>query len=194
MEIPKNIKDEIWEYCRLNDITDINAFILETLKQGFNIEKYGLTPVNKSNEPTVVEKIVEVPVVKEVEKIVEVPVIKEVERIIEIPLEKIVEVPVSDDQKVNELISKIGELEKTIESLNLEIDKKDTEHNESHIIEKLEQKIRNLEVELELEKNRHLVPQKPEKVPEEKNKRGGLGNIINWISKDERDSKDLYGE
>ena len=44
MEIPKNLKDEIWEYCKLNDITDLNAFMLKSLQQGFNIEKYGPTP------------------------------------------------------------------------------------------------------------------------------------------------------
>jgi hypothetical protein len=42
MEIPKELKDKIWNYCRINDITDLNAFIIKTLKKGFDIEVYGL--------------------------------------------------------------------------------------------------------------------------------------------------------
>lgn len=44
MEVPKELKDEIWEYCRMNDITDVEGFMLEMLKTGFNIEKYGTQP------------------------------------------------------------------------------------------------------------------------------------------------------
>ena len=56
MEIPKNLKDEIWEYCRLNDITDLNAFMLKSLQQGFNIEKYGTTPFKIGGDPEIIEK------------------------------------------------------------------------------------------------------------------------------------------
>ena len=57
MEIIKKLKDEIWEYCRLNDITDIDAFILKSTQQGFNIEKYGTTPFKIGGKETeVVEK------------------------------------------------------------------------------------------------------------------------------------------
>jgi hypothetical protein len=69
MEIPKDLNGEIWEYCRSNNITNIDEFTLKLLKQGFTTEKFGATPVTKT-----VEKIVEVPVEKIVEKIVEVPV------------------------------------------------------------------------------------------------------------------------
>ena len=44
MEVPKDLKNEIWNFCRENDITDINNFMLEMLKRGFNIEKYGEKP------------------------------------------------------------------------------------------------------------------------------------------------------
>jgi hypothetical protein len=71
MEIPKLIKDEIWEYCRLNNITNIDEFTIKLVKQGFTIEKFGATPVAKEK---IVEKIVEVPVDRIVEKIVEVPI------------------------------------------------------------------------------------------------------------------------
>lgn len=61
MEIPKNLNNEIWEYCRTNNITNIDEFILKLLKQGFTTEKFGATPITKTVEK-VVEKIVEVPI------------------------------------------------------------------------------------------------------------------------------------
>jgi hypothetical protein len=73
MEIPKELNNEIWEYCRANNITNIDDFTLRLLKQGFTSEKFGSTPMIKTIEKEV-EKIVEVPVEKIVEKIVEVPV------------------------------------------------------------------------------------------------------------------------
>ncbi len=117
MELPQKIQDDIWEYCRLNKITDIDAFTLKMVKQGFTVEKYGATPSEKIVEKEV-EKIVEVE--KEVEKIVE--VIKEV------PVEKIVEVKVTDDEGLQKFVDEIGELKGTIEtkqqtinSLNLQL-------------------------------------------------------------------------
>jgi hypothetical protein len=69
MEIPKKIKDEIWDYCRANSITNIDDFTVKLLKQGFTIEKFGATPtVGEVIKEKIVEKIIEV------EKIVEVPV------------------------------------------------------------------------------------------------------------------------
>jgi len=71
MEIPKELNNEIWEYCRANNITNIDEFILKLIKQGFTTEKFGSTPITKIVEvEKIVEKIVEVPV----DKIVEVPV------------------------------------------------------------------------------------------------------------------------
>ena len=40
MNIPNNLNDEIWGYCRLNKITNIDDFMLKMLKQGFTVEKY----------------------------------------------------------------------------------------------------------------------------------------------------------
>jgi hypothetical protein len=71
MEIPKELHNEIWDYCRLNNITAIDDFTIKLIRQGFTVEKYGATPVTKEK---IVEKIVEVPVEKIVEKIIEVPV------------------------------------------------------------------------------------------------------------------------
>jgi len=92
MEIPKNLKDEIWEYCRLNDISNIDEFIIKMIRQGYTIEKFGSTPLG-GNE------------VKEIEKIVE--VIKEV------PVEKIIEkeIFITDDIQITELTNKLTQLE-----------------------------------------------------------------------------------
>jgi len=73
MTLSKELKDEIWEYCRVNDITAVDDFTLKLIKQGFTVEKFGATPVTRTIEK-IVEKIVEVPVEKIVEKIVEVPI------------------------------------------------------------------------------------------------------------------------
>ena len=101
MEIPKKLKDEIWEYCRMNDIPNIDEFIIKMVQQGYTVEKFGATPIG-TGEVTEVEKIVEVPVEKIVEKTIEVPVEKIVEK----------EVYITDDEQVNELSQKIVRVEK----------------------------------------------------------------------------------
>lgn len=107
MEIPKKLKDEIWEYCRLNDIPNIDEFIIKMVRQGYTVEKFGATPVG-TGEITEVEKIVEV--------IKEVPVEKIVEVVKEIPVEKIVEkeVYITDDEQVKVLTEKIIQLEQRL--------------------------------------------------------------------------------
>lgn len=65
MEIPKELNDEIKQYCHVNSITNVDEFTLKLLKQGFTSEKYGSTPMTKTIEKEVekiVEKIIEVPV------------------------------------------------------------------------------------------------------------------------------------
>lgn len=59
MDIPKKLKDEIWDYCRVNSISNIDEFTLKLLTQGFTVEKFGATPQTKEK---IVEKIVEVPI------------------------------------------------------------------------------------------------------------------------------------
>jgi hypothetical protein len=115
----KNNK-EIYDFCMINGITDINKFIQECFKQGFDIKRYGLLGETGEKE-VIVEKLVEIPVevIKEIEKIVE--VIKEVpvDRVViqevvkEVPVERIVEkiIQVSDDTQINELLLKIQQLE-----------------------------------------------------------------------------------
>lgn len=72
MTLPTSLYNEIWDYCRVNSITNIDEFIIKLVKQGFTVEKFGATP-------HVQERIVEVPV----------------EKIVEVPVEKIVEVPIA---------------------------------------------------------------------------------------------------
>lgn len=69
MELPKILKDEIWNYCRVNNISNIDDFTIKLIQQGFTIEKYGATPESRVVEK-IVEKIVEVPVEKVIEKII----------------------------------------------------------------------------------------------------------------------------
>lgn len=239
MELPKDLKDEILEYCRLNDITDLNAFMVRMLRQGYTTEKYGPTPFKMGGnsekqieKELIVEKIVEVPVevIKEVEKIIEVPVevireivkevpieiIKEVEKIVEVPVDRVIkkEVYVTDDEQVAELTKRIQELE-SIPPKIVEVEKKVIIEKEVPIevikevivekeifvevgdpekVRKLEQQIENLKVELELEKNRRLEKKKIEQPKEETNQRSLLNNVISWVSKSEREKKDLYEE
>jgi hypothetical protein len=107
MEIPKKLKDEIWEYCRVNDISNIEDFIIKMIRQGYTVEKFGSTPFG-SGEVKEVEKVVEVVKEVTVEKIVEV--------LKEIPVEKIIEkeIYITDDEQVEELTAKIFQLEQKI--------------------------------------------------------------------------------
>lgn len=73
MDLPKNLKDEIWDYCRVNNISNVDEFTLKLVKQGFTVEKFGATPTTKVVEKEV-ERIVEVIKEVKVEVIKEVPV------------------------------------------------------------------------------------------------------------------------
>jgi len=75
MVIPKLLKDEILNYCSVNNILNIDDFTVKLIKQGFTVEKFGATPVaTQKVVENIVEKIVEVPIEKIVEKIVEIPI------------------------------------------------------------------------------------------------------------------------
>jgi hypothetical protein len=197
MKVSKKIKDEILGYCKLNNITDIDAFMIKTLQQGFNIEKYGATPFKiGSKEPEVIEKEVikvitattEVEVVREVP--VEIEVIKEVE--------KIVEVTVTDNELINKLNKEKDNLSGEITKLENSLEKErkkvgELSNSDAGVIKTLNQQIKNLKTELEIEKNRNYEAPKKEKPKEDTNSKLGLNNIIKWVSKDSR-KEDLYGE
>jgi len=206
MELPKELKDEIWEYCRLNDITDLNAFMVRMLKQGYNIEKYGATPFKVGQkEPEIIEK----EIIREVEKIVEVikEVIVEKEVIKEVIVEVIKEVPVEVIKEI--IVEKMGDITENRVEVPVEVIKEVIVEKEvikevilekivevpiknDEQVKKLEQQVENLKIELELEKNRNYKPTKTEK-PKEENSKTPTNNVISWISKSERDT-DLYGE
>jgi hypothetical protein len=84
----KQIKD-VSEFCKLNNIEDIESFLQDCLTHGYEIEKFGLLD---GSEPRVIEKEVEKIVYKEIEKVVEVPVIEYVDVVKEVPVEKVIEV------------------------------------------------------------------------------------------------------
>jgi hypothetical protein len=135
MEISKTLKDEIWDYCRLNSITNIDDFTMKLLKQGFTIEKFGATPI--ANE-TIVEKIVE--------KIVEVPVEKIVEKIVEVQVEK--EVYVTDDSQTKKLTDEIKRLQKS-EKVH-----QDNHTNMTKEMSALNEQLKTVQKELEEEKKK----------------------------------------
>jgi hypothetical protein len=137
MELPQQFKNEIWDYCRLNNITNIDEFTVKLVKQGFTVEKFGATPA-------VAEKIVE----KIVEKVVEVPVEVEkvVEKIVEVKVEK--EVYITDDSHTKKLTGEI----KRLEGLN-------KTHEEHHLtlskeLKELSEQLNTVRKELEEEKKK----------------------------------------
>ena len=135
MEVSKELNNEIWDYCRLNSITNIEDFMVKCLKQGFTAEKYGATPTTR-------EKIVE----KEVEKIVEVEVEKIVEKIVEVSVEK--QVFITDDKEMQKLTKEIERLQKLKEIHDMD------QSNMSKEMLGLMDKVKNLEKELEQEKKK----------------------------------------
>ena len=126
IKLTESQKRDIQSYCKTNNIEDVEKFVKDCFRQGFDVKKYGLLDDGSSSvvEKEVIKEIrVEVPVevTKEVEVIkeiiVEKPIEKVVEKIVEIvkeiPIEKVITKTkyVSDDTKINELLLKIQELE-----------------------------------------------------------------------------------
>jgi hypothetical protein len=208
MKLNKKLKDEIWDYCRLNDITDVDKFIERMTQQGYNVEKYGNTPVDLTPEIKEIEKIVEVEVIKEVVKTVEVEVDKIIEVIKEVPVEVIKEVQVekeiyiTDDEVVNKLqleleevkgslshsISKFDEQRKdfnTIDDKNIDLNKSLTKE-----IKILKEKIKTISKELTEEKKIPKRVKKEIKAPESTNKKSS----ITWVSKDDRSDDNFYDD
>jgi hypothetical protein len=59
LTIPRKLEDEINSFCKLNEITDINEFLVSCLYKGYTIVKFGTTPkdnFNKENKPLEIEK------------------------------------------------------------------------------------------------------------------------------------------
>jgi hypothetical protein len=94
IELTSSQLSSVNEYCKLNNIEDVDKFITKCFVNGFNTTKYGLLGDDK--EPNVIEKevIKEVEVIKEIIKEVPVEVIKEIVKYVETPVEIIKEVEV----------------------------------------------------------------------------------------------------
>ena len=80
----------VQEYCKLNNIEDVDKFISKCYVDGFNIKKYGLLGDDSRKIGGIEEKQVEIEVIKEIR--VEVPV--EVVKYVEVPVEIIKEIEV----------------------------------------------------------------------------------------------------
>jgi len=163
----------VQEYCKLNNIEDVNKFITKCYTEGFNIKKYGLLGDDSEKIGGIEEKQVEIEVIKEIRvevpvevvKYVEVPVeiIKEVEVIqyvekevikevpVEIIKEKIVnviqEVPVPNIDKIGDepkLNDKILLLQETLQKLRKELSLKNTRIED---LEKINKQLESIRVE-----------------------------------------------
>ena len=168
----QKVMKSVSEYCRLNSIEDIDGFIKKCFDTGFNIEKYGLLGKTLNDDEKdlktgiVVEKQVEIEVIREIRVEVPVEVIKEVEKIV-------TKIEYISDKKIenglNETITKkdeeIDKLSQTLDELrrNLDINVDDnktkmlqqTIQNLTSEIRELKKKIEELEKKL-LEKPKQL--------------------------------------
>jgi len=84
----------VQEYCKLNNIENVDKFISKCYVDGFNIKKYGLLGDDSEKIGGIEEKQVEIEVIKEIRVEVPVEVIKEVVKYVEVPVEIIKEVEV----------------------------------------------------------------------------------------------------
>jgi len=154
----------VQEYCKLNNIEDVDKFITKCYTEGFNIKKYGLLGDDSEKIGGIEEKQVEIEVIREIRvevpvevvKYVEVPVeiIKEVEVIQyvdrevvkEVPVEIIKEKIVNVIQEVVPNIDKIGDepksndkvllLQETLQKLRKELTEKNSRITELEEINK----------------------------------------------------------
>jgi len=169
----KKIIQAVSAYCKLNNIEDIDGFIMKCFQSGFNIEKYGLLGKTLNEDEKhlkkgiVSEKQVEIEVIREIRVEVPVEVIKEVEKIVT-KIEYISDKKIEND--LNETITKkdeeISKLSQTLDELrrNLDIPVDDnkakmlqqTIQNLNTEIRELKKKIEELEKKL-LEKPKQLV-------------------------------------
>jgi hypothetical protein len=187
-KVIQKYRDDILNYCKMNNIGDIDLFVGQCFKQGFDIKKYGFLGGNSTPTEVIkeVEKIVEVEVIKEVpvEKIIEkeIEVIKEIEKIVEVikevPVEVIKEVEkvvtkieyINDKTSENELVLKIHDLEELIskkdenlDELRRTLDERPKEVKITEYIEKVIIDTKNEEILLQrIEKLEELITKKDE--------------------------------
>ncbi len=113
------LDDEFLEYCRLNNIDDVEKLAKDTFNRGFTILKYGETPFGLKPTEKIVEKEVRVEIIKEVpvEKIVE--VIKEVPVNVKGEREIITkEIKVVDTEEIDKLKKQLQDKQEEVNKLN----------------------------------------------------------------------------
>ena len=123
------------EYCKLNNIEDVDKFITKCYTEGFNITKYGLLGDDSGKTGIVGEKQVEIEVIREIRVEVPVEVIKEIEVIKEV----IVEVPVPHIDKIGDetqVNNKVKLLQETLQKLRKELSLKNARIEELEKINK----------------------------------------------------------
>ena len=112
------------EYCKLNNIEDVDKFISKCYTEGFNINKYGLLGDDSGKTGIVGEKQVEIEVIREIRVEVPVEVIKEVYITDDNELErlkKLVEIYGIDQFKTNEEIIELIKKNKSLEKQLMEV-------------------------------------------------------------------------
>jgi hypothetical protein len=148
----------VQEYCKLNNIEDMDKFISKCYTEGFNLKKYGLLGDDSGKTGFFDEKQVEIEVIREIQVQVPVEVIKYVEVIKEV----IVEVPVSNlvdiyDKKEEEVVTNIDKicdkpepndkillLQETLQKLRKELSLKNTRIED---LEKINKQLESIKVE-----------------------------------------------
>jgi hypothetical protein len=137
----------VQEYCKLNNIEDVDKFITKCYTEGFNIKKYGLLGDDSGKIGGIEEKQVEIEVIKEIRVEVPVEVIKEVIVEVEVIKEVIVEVPVPNIDKIGdepEPNDKVLLLQETLQKLRKELSLKNERIDE---LEKINKQLESVRVE-----------------------------------------------
>jgi predicted RNase H-like nuclease (RuvC/YqgF family) len=143
----KIILKSVSEYCKLNNIEDVDGFIKKCFDTGFNIEKYGLLgkTLNEGEKHLktgiVDEKQVEIEVIREIRVEVPVEVIKEV------VVEKII--TITNDKELEENIFHLNEQiesERKIFSTKIEEMENNFHYELSNKDKELDELRRNLDI------------------------------------------------
>ena len=153
----KNTK-EIYDFCLLNKIMDIDGFINKCFKKGFNIEKYGLIGEDSEKTDGIGEKQTEIEVIREIRVEVPVEVIKYVDKEVikeikvEVPVEKIVYIY---DKTSSELEEKIFHLEQELDGERRKFSTKTEEMSKKD--KELDEIRRSLDINLDENKTKMLT-------------------------------------
>jgi hypothetical protein len=166
IKLTTNQLKSVQEYCKLNNIEDVDKFISKCYVDGFNIKKYGLLGDDSEKIGGIEEKQVEIEVIKEIR--VEVPV--EVVKYVDVPVEIIKEIEVIQyvDREVEKEVIREVPVEKIVSKIEYIYDKKEGDDvpNLDNIWD--ENKVKKLETTLQ--KLRNELKLKNEKINELENK------------------------